>query len=339
MTPTYSQLTKDLQKRAFAGIYFFYGEEPYYIDELSDYLIEHVLNETEKEFNQVILYGRESSLGMAVNYCKQFPMVGERQLIAIREAQDMDWKKEENYAPLLAYLNQPLTSSILVIGHKYKSPPAKLLRTLGGSDKAVVFESKRKYETDLPEWISTQANNKGYTISNKACSMLVEFLGNNLEKIINELGKLYINHPKDKPISEDVIEKFIGISKDYNIFEFQRALAAKNVLKANQIAHHFALNPKDNSIFKTIPMLFSFFSKVLVIHSLPDKSEPAILAKLRLNNYTKSDYLSAYRNYSPKKIVEIIGWLRETNVRALGIDNYSTDEGELLKELIFKVLH
>jgi DNA polymerase-3 subunit delta len=169
--------------------------------------------------------------------------------------------------------------------------------------------------------------------------MLVEFLGNNLEKINNELGKLYINHPKDKTITEEVIEKYIGISKDYNIFEFQKALAKKNVGKANQIAHHFALNPNENSIFKTIPMLFSFFSKVLLIHSLPDKSESNILGKAKLSFYNKQDYMDAYKNYNSKKVQEIIAQLRDCNVRALGIENYSADQGELLRELVFKIMH
>ncbi|MFA5972858.1 MAG: DNA polymerase III subunit delta [Lentimicrobiaceae bacterium] len=339
MTSTYFQLVKDFQQRAFVNLYLFYGEEPYYIDELSDYLTEHVLNELEKQFNQVVMYGRDSSAALVVNSSKQFPMVGERQLVVLREAQDMDMKKEENLNLLLSYINHPQQSTILVICHKYKAPPAKLLKALVASENAVTIESKRKYENEMPAWITTQVKNSGYTISDKAANMLVEYLGNNLEKINNELGKLYINHPKNKVITEDVIELYIGISKDYNIFEFQKALAKKNVLKANQIAHHFALNPNENPLFRTIPMLFSFFSKVLLIHSLPDKSEASILSKAKLSSFNKHDYFDAYRNYPADKIQDIIGWLRECNVRAIGIDNYSTDQGELLRELVFKIIH
>ena len=179
----------------------------------------------------------------------------------------------------------------------------------------------------------------GYTISDKAANMLVEYLGTNLEKINNELGKLFINLPKTQVITENEIEKYIGISKDYNIFEFQRALAKKNILQANKIAQYFAFNPNENSIFKTIPMVFSFFSKVLLIHSLQDKSESSILSKAKLTPYNKQDYLDAYRNYNAKKVQDIIGWLRECNIRALGIENYSTDQGELLRELVFKIMH
>ena len=339
MTSTYYQLVKDFQNKSFVNIYLFYGEEPYYIDELSDYLTDHVLTNEEKEFNQTVLYGRDSTAATVINCSKQFPMVGERQLVVLREAQDMDIKKEENMNLLLSYVNRPLQSTILVICHKYKAPPAKLLKVLSASDKAIILESKRKYDNEMPAWITTQVKSSGYSISDKAALMLVEYLGTNLEKINNELGKLYINHSKEKVITEDVIELYIGISKDYNIFEFQKALAKKDILKVNQIAHHFALNPNENSIFKTIPMLFSFFSKVLLMHSLPDKSESSVMSKAKLTPYNKSDFFDAYRNYNAKKVQDIIGWLRECNIRALGIDNYSTDQGELLRELVFKILH
>jgi len=339
MTSTYFQLVKDFQIREFVNMYLFYGEEPFYIDELSDYLTEHVLNDIEKEFNQVVLYGRDSTAAQVVNSCKQFPMVGERQLVVLREAQDMDLKKEENLNLLLSYINRPQPSSILVICHKYKAPPAKLLKALVASGNAATVESKRKYDNEMPGWITTQVKSSGYSISDKAANMLVEYLGNNLEKINNELSKLYINHPKTKVINEDVIELYIGISKDYNIFEFQRALAKKNVMKANQIANHFALNPNDNPLFKTIPILFGFFSKVLLIHSLPDKSESSVLSKAKISPYNKQDYIDAYRNYSADKVQNIISWLRECNIRALGIENYSTDQSELLRELVFKIMH
>ena len=339
MTSTYFQLIKDLQKREFANVYLFYGEEPFYIDELTDYLTENTLTDVEKELNQYVLYGRDSSAAMVVNSSKQFPMVGDRQLVVLREAQDMDLKKEETLGLFLSYLKNPQPSTVLVIAHKYKTIPAKLLKAVSASDKAVAVESKRKYENELPTWITAQVKNSGYSISDKAAIMLVEFLGNNLEKINNELSKLYINLSRTKSITEESVEQYIGISKDYNIFEFQKALARKNITIANKIANHFAINPGENSIFKTIPMLFSFFSKVLLIHSLPDKSESSIMSKAKLTSFSKQDYFDAYRNYNAKKVMDIISWLRECNTRALGIDNYSADQGELLKELVFKILH
>lgn len=339
MISTYSQVVKDFQKKTFVNIYLFYGEEPYYIDELSDYLTENVLTDVEKDFNQTVLYGRDSTIAQVINTSKQFPMVGERQLVVLREAQDMDLKKEENLTILLSYIKRPQQATVLVICYKYKVPPAKLLKALVASGQSVTIESKRKYESDMPAWITARVKSSGYTISDKAALMLVEFLGNNLEKVNNELSKLYINHPKTKVISEDVIELYIGISKDYNIFEFQKAIATKNVIKVNQIAHHFALNPGENSLFRTIPMLFTFFSKVLLMHSVTDKSEYSIISKAKLTPYNKQEYFDAYRNYNAKKAQEIIGWLRECNVRAIGIDNYSADHGELLRELVFKIVH
>ena len=209
MTSTYYQLVKDFQKREFVNIYLFYGEEPYYIDELSDYLTEHVLNDVEKEFNQVVLYGRDSSTAQVVNSCKQFPMIGERQLVVLREAQDMDLKKEDNLNLLLSYANHLQPSTILVICHKYKVPPAKLVKALVSSKLAVTIESKRKYDNEMPGWITTQVKNNGYTISDKAANMLVEYLGTNLEKINNELGKLFINLSRTQVITENEIEKYI----------------------------------------------------------------------------------------------------------------------------------
>lgn len=339
MTSTYFQLVKDFQKKAFANLYLFYGEEPFYIDELSAYLTEHVLSDIEKEFNQVVLYGRDSSVAQVVNSSKQFPMVGDKQLVVLREGQDIELKKEENLNLLISYINNPQPSTILVICYKYKAPPARLLKVFTASDKAICVESKRKYESDMPAWITNHVVSSGYSISDKAANMLVEYLGNNLEKINNELSKLYINHPREKVINENVIEMYVGISKDYNIFEFQSALARKDILKANQIANYFALNPGENSIFKTIPMVFNFFSKVLLIHSLAEKSESAIVSKAKLTPYNKKDYLNAYRNYNARKVQQIIGWLRECNARALGIENYSADQGELLRELVFKIMH
>jgi DNA polymerase III subunit delta len=203
----------------------------------------------------------------------------------------------------------------------------------------VIFESKKKSENDLPVWISEQVNEKGYKISTKACLMLQEFLGNNLEKIANELGKLYINHPKNQQITEDIIEQYIGISKDYNINELQKALAFKDTLKAYQITYYFAANPKENPIFKTIPILLSFYTKTLHLLTLDKPHDSELQGLLKANYYMLQDCKAASKNYSISKIQDIISWLREANTKALGIDNNTVEHGELLKELIFKILH
>jgi DNA polymerase-3 subunit delta len=340
MMPTFNTLIHDLQKKVFQPVYILYGEEPYYIDMISDYMIENVLDETEKAFNQVVLYGRDTSAAALADQCKRFPMMGNFQLVALREAQDMDLKKDEYQQQIISYLKNPAPTTILILGFKYKSPPIKVMNAAKKEEKRVIiFESKKRNESELPVWISEQVKENGYAINNKACIMLIEFLGNNLEKIANELGKLYINHPKEQQITEEVIEKYIGISKDYNVFELQKALANHNILKANQIIHYFAANPKENSIFKIIPILFSFYSKLLNFHSIEKKSTQEIMSKMRIPFFAVDEYVIAAKHYPPSKVQDIISWIREANVRVLGIDNYSVNEGELLKELIFKILH
>ncbi|MBK7174686.1 MAG: DNA polymerase III subunit delta [Bacteroidales bacterium] len=340
MIATFNQLKKDLQTKDYHPIYILYGDEPYYIDLISDYMIENVLDETEKAFNQVVLYGRDTPAIMLVDQCKRFPMMGNVQLIALREAQDMDVKKEENILHLLSYLKNPSPSTILVLGYKYKSPGVKILNAAKKEDKNVVlFESKKKKENDLPVWISEQAKENGYSINTKACIMLIEFLGNNLEKIENELGKLYINHPKTEIITEAVVEKYIGISKDYNIFELQRAISSKDAFKANQIVDYFANNPKENSIFKILPILFNYFTKILLLHSLENKSISDVMSKLGTHPSGAEEFLRMARNYPPAKVQEILSWIRETNTRTLGIENYSANDRQLYRELIFKILH
>ncbi len=338
--PTFNQLIKELQKKEFRPVYLLYGEEPYYIDLIAEYMAENVLDETEKAFNQVVLYGRDTSAAVLFDQCKRFPMMGNYQLVVLREAQDMDLKKDESVQFILSYLKSPSPSTILVLAFKYKTPPVKIMNLARKEDKNIVlFESKKKYDSELPVWISEQVREKGYTINNKACTMLVEFLGNNLEKIDNELGKLFINHPKSEQITEEVIEKYIGISKDYNTFELQTALAYRNVLKANQIINYFAANPKENSIFKILPLLFMFFSKLMLLHSLEKKSPGEIAGKLKIPPFKADEYLIAARNYPPAKLMDIISWIREANCKAIGLENYSVTDGEIMKELLFKILH
>jgi len=340
MASAFNQLIKDLQKKSYLPVYLLFGDEPYYIDLISDFVTENILDESEKAFNQVVLYGRDTSSASLIDQCKRFPMMGNFQVVVLREAQDMDLKKDENQQHIISYLHNPAPTTILVLAYKYKKPPAKLINAANKENKkVVVFESKRINESDLPSWISTQVNENGYKVSNKACSMLVEFLGNNLEKINNELGKLYINLAPGTQISEDIIEKYIGISKDFNVYELQKALTNKDAFKAYQIVTYFADNPKENSIFKVLPILFGFFTKVLMFHALDKKNPAEIISKLKIPFYSINSHEIAARNYPPQKLQQIISWLREANIRSLGMENTSVSEGDLMKELVFKILH
>jgi len=345
MMPTFNNLIKDLQKidlqkKEFFPVYLLYGEEPYYIDLISDYMIENVLDETKKAFNQVVLYGRDTSSAVLVDQCKRFPMMGNVQLVALREAQDMDLKKDEYQQHIISYLKNPSSSTILILCFKYKSPPVKVMNAAKKEDKRVIlFESKKKSEQELPVWISEEVKENGYNINNKACGMLIEFLGNNLEKIANELGKLYINLPKEKQITEDVIENYIGISKDYNVFELQNALGTRNISKANRIISHFAANTKQNPMIVVLSVLFGFFMKLMIYHQLKDKSKNIAAAALSVNPYFIKDYTMAAENFTFRQLRAIIGLLREYDLRLKGINNGSTEESELLRELVYKILH
>ena len=339
MTSSFNQLIKDIQKKVFYPVYILHGKEPYYIDLVSNFMIDNVLDETEKAFNQVVVYGKDTPAAVLVDQCKRYPMMGQYQLVVLREAQDLELKKEEDQQLLISYVRNPSPTTILVMGFKYKSPAVKFFNAAKKEEKNVVlFDSKPKSENELPVWISELVKEKGYVINSKAINMLIEFLGNNLEKIDNELGKLFINHPKETQITEDVVEKNIGISKDYNVFELQRSISYRKAFKANQIVSYFAANPKENSIFKVLPMLFSYFNKILLLHSL-EKKTPEAMRNIGIYDSNFAEYSQALRNYPPEKIHMIISWIREANTRSLGIDNYSVDEGELMKELIFKILH
>lgn len=335
----YADIIKTLQNNDFAGVYLFYGEEPFYTDRLVDFLEENTIDADLRSFNQVVLYGRDVSVISVINQCRRFPMMGNKQLVLVREAQDLDMRKDESVSQLLQYFERPSEFTILVLGFKYKNPSVKLINAIAKSKVFIAAESKKKYDNEIPAWVAEYAREQGYSINTKACSMLVDFLGNNLEKIANELNKLFINHPKEKPITDDVIERNIGISKDYNIFELTKAISFRDVAKANAIVRYFELNPKDNPMPKIIPVLFGYFSKLMLIHSLPDKSESNIAAALKTNSFFVREYIQAARNFPPAKLMQIVSDIRETSVKAMGIDNQTTSEGFLLKELIFKILH
>jgi len=331
---SYNQILSNLKKQIYYPVYFLFGEESYFIDAISD-LIEHtVLNEQEKEFNQTILYGKDASIPVIISYAKRFPMMANYQVLIVKEAQEL-----EDLEDLQPYFENPLKSTILVICYKY----GKLDRRKGlyksVEKNGVTFESARLYDNKIPDWIHDYLHEKNCTISQKAAVLLTEFLGNDLSKVVNELNKLLINIPAGSEISEEYVEKNIGISKDYNVFELQKALVKKDVLKANQIIRYFAANPRENPLVKVIPILSSFFSRILTYHYLKDKTKNSIAAALSVNPFFVSDYQQAAKTFSPGKVIKVISLLREYDLKAKGMDNISTPDGELMRELIFKILH
>jgi DNA polymerase III subunit delta len=334
-TISIEQLFKDLKNKIYHPIYFLCGDEPYYIDKITDYILQSVLTEAEKSFNQTVIYGKDADAAAVTNSARRFPMMANYQLVVVKEAQEL-----KNFEELIHYIKNPLKSTLLVINYKYKSLDKRKAAYKALQENAVIYESKKLYENKIPEWIANNLAKRNYKIEPKAASLLTEFLGADLSRVSNELDKLVIViGDNSKMITSLDIEKNIGISKEYNNFELQNALAAKDVLKANQIINYFADNQKNNHITMTLSLLYLFFSKILIYHSLPDKSRNNVASYLKISPYYVSEYEQAARNYSPGKVIQIISLLREYDIKSKGFGNVSTDAGGLLKELIFKILH
>jgi len=335
MPVTYEEIVSDLKKRIFKPVYFLAGDEPYYIDLITDYIGEKVLSEEERAFNQVIIYGEDTTVNSIIETARRFPMMASHQVVIVKEAQAL--KKIED---LMVYLDKPLLSTILVINYKYKviDKRTKLYKAL--DTQCVYFETMRLRDYQVPPWIERFLMTKGIKIDPDASAMLTEFLGADLHKIVNELDKLLITIPAGKPvITSSLIEKNIGISKDYNNFELQKALGEKNIYKANMIIRYFANNPKDNPINLTMASLFSFFTKILTYHYLTDKSKNNVAAVLKINPFFVKDYETSAMKYSASKTIQIISLLRTYDMKTKGFGDVSTDPGELLKELVYKILH
>lgn len=331
---TYEQIVADIRKKIYYPVYLLHGDEPYYIDQITSLIEESVLSDSEKEFNQTVIYGRDTNTGLIIDYAMRFPMMSNYQVVIVKEAQDVD-KIEE----LQPYVEKPLKSTILVIAYKYKKIDQRKSFAKLVDKNGVLFESAKIYENKIPAWIQEQIRIRGYTIAPQACQMLAEYLGNDLGRIINELEKLVINLPAGKMIDGAIIEKNIGISKDYNIFELQNALGKRDVVKANRIINYFVANPKLNPAVVVITLLFNYFMKLMIYHQLEDKSKNNAAAALSVGQWFVKDYEEAAANYTFIKLREIIAILREFDLKIKGVNNASTDEGELMKEMVYRILH
>ena len=332
---SYEQILTDLRKKVYNPVYFLMGEEPYYIDVISDFIQNNILNETEKEFDQTILYGKDVDINTVINAAKRYPMMGAYQVLIIKEAQLIkDWDN------LVHYLSKPLKSTILVFCYKYGTPDKRKKWVLELSKVATVYESSKLRDYEVGSWISKYCKSKNVAIDDKAAAMLTDFLGTDLSKLVHELEKLVLTKPSDMhSITPELVDKNIGISKDFNVFELQAALINRDVLKANRIIHYFAENKKANPMVMVLAQLFKFFSELMLYHYLPDKSQGIVASELKINPYFVKDYQKASQVFGAWKTMNIISFIRETDSRYKGIDNPSTDEGELMKELIFKILH
>ena len=327
-------IISDIKKGNIKPIYFLMGEESYYIDKISDFIEDTVLDEAEKGFNQQVMYGRDATIEDIVGAAKRYPMMAERQVLIVKEAQDLSRSIEK----LVSYAENPQPTTVLVFNYKYKKldKRKKLYKVIAKS--GLIFESKKLYENQVSDWIRRVLSGKKYQVEPKAAQMLVEFLGTNLSKISNELDKLMLILPEGTIISPTHIEENIGISKDYNNFELRKAVGEKNVVKANRIIAYFAENPKNNPLVMTISLLNSFFTQLLLFHSLDDRSKNSVSKMLGVNPFFVDEYFLAGRNYPMRKVAQVIAFLRDADIKSKGVGANQTNE-DLLKELLFKILH
>ena len=328
------QLVADINNGQIKPIYFLMGEEPYYIDRISDFIEEQILSEDEKGFNQIVLYGRDVTIDDIVENAKRYPMMSDRQVVIVKEAQDLSRSIEK----LEPYASNPQPSTVLVLNYKYKKLDKRKALYKAINKVGVVYESKKLYENQVADWIRRVLSPKGYTITPKAAQMLVEFLGTDLSKINNELEKLQIILPKGSEITPLTIEENIGISKDFNNFELRKAVGERNIVKAHQIINYFAENPKDNPMVVTVALLFNFFTQLLQFHGLVDKSPRHVASALKINPYFVNEYISAARHFPMKKVSAVISILREFDVKSKGVGAKAIPQGDLLKELMVRIL-
>ena len=328
------QLVSDIKQGKLKPIYFLMGEESYYIDKISDFIEANVLGEEERGFNQMVLYGRDVTIEDIIGNAKRYPMMAEYQVVIVKEAQDLSRTIEK----LVSYAENPQPTTVLVLNYKYKKLDKRKALYKAIKKVGIVYESKKLYENQVADWIRRVLSPKKYTISPKAAQMLVEFLGTDLSKISNELEKLQIILPKGSQITPEVIEENIGISKDFNNFELRKAVGDKNILKAYQIVNYFADNPKDNPMAVTVTLLFNFFSQLLHFHGLNDKSPRHVASALKVNPYFVNEYITAARNFPMRKVSAVISILRDFDVKSKGVGSNAVPQGDLLKELLAKVL-
>lgn len=333
------KIIASLNKKDYKPVYFLMGEEPFYIDYISNFMINHVIPEDEKDFNQVIVYGKDIEVNELISQARQYPFMGERILLVVREAQELH-KSIELFADYLKFI-QPTTT--VVIGYKYKTLDKRkaLYKALSKSPDVVIFESKKIKDYQIDGWINSYVSDHNLQIEPKAVAMLSEFLGNDLSKIVNEIDKLKIVLKNQNTITADAIEEHIGISKEYNNFEFISTIAQRNEVKAFDIAKNFALNTKNNPLVVTIAILYNFFSRLLQYHGLTHKNNGITLSEIAKHigvpEFGMKDYQIAVKNYPMRKVSHIIEVIRIIDLKSKGVDANAMPHDELLKELLIKI--
>ncbi|MFL5742140.1 MAG: DNA polymerase III subunit delta [Flavisolibacter sp.] len=327
------KILNELKKRQFRPVYWLEGEEEYFIDQVIDYAEHRILTESEKGFNLSVFYGRDSSWPDLINACRKYPMLSDLQVVILKEAQSM-----RDLERLESYIEKPLSSTLLFVAYKGKKVDgrtrlAKLLK-----EKATVLTTKKLYDNELPEWTQELVQSKGYTISNKALMLLIDHIGNDLSRLNNEINKLVLNLASRKNISEDDIETYVGVSKEFNVFELQQAIAHKDLYKAMRIIQYFEANPKAAPIQLVFPSLYNFFSKVQMIYSIPSRDEKSVATAIGVNSFFARDYVQTASRYSLQEIEKLILLLHQYNLKGIGINDAGNSDAMLMKEMVVKMI-
>jgi DNA polymerase-3 subunit delta len=331
---TYDQILNEIHQKLLAPVYFLTGDEPYFIDMISDTIENEALDEADRAFNQIVVYGRDVDVETIANHARSFPMMGDRMVVIVKEAQDV--KDLDKFEP---YLDTLPDTTVLVFDYKYKKFDKRKTLAKRIDKMGVWFESKKLYDSNIPGWIQNYLKGEGYSITPKATQMLADFLGTDLHKIANELKKLTIALPKNKSIDDADVERNIGISKDFNVFELQNAIGSRDVLKANRIVNYFGDNGKDNPLLVTAITLYGYFAKLIKLHCTQDKSQGNLASVLGVSPFFVRDYLAASKNYPPATCIRCISILREYDMKSKGYESGDTSEKDLYREMIFKLMH
>ncbi|MVN22681.1 DNA polymerase III subunit delta [Mucilaginibacter arboris] len=339
---TVQEILKDLKSRKLKPLYLLHGEEPFFIDEISNYVEHQLLSEAERGFNQTVFYGKDTEPMTVLNAAKRYPMMADYQIVLVKEAQDMKWgsddENKKHINPFLAYLENPLKSTVLVFCYKYGKFDKRKKTYKAIEKNGLVFESSPLYDNKIPGFVEQFVGAKNYKIQPQAAALLSEYLGNDLSKIANELEKLMLNVAAGQEITTQHIQDNIGISKEYNVFELQTALSRRDVVKANRIINYFEANPKSNPFVVILGTLNNYFTKVLRYQYIADKSPQNLAKELGVSPFFVKDFEQAGRTFNFNKTMQIISYLREYDLKSKGVDS-SSENGELMKELIFKILH
>ena len=335
---SFDSIIDDLKARRFAPVYYLMGDEPYYIDKISDYIAEHVLQPEERDFNQTVVFGSDVTASQVADYARRYPMMSEHQVVIVKEAQNI-----KNTEALEKYFKQPLASTILVICHKNGTVDGRKREYIKAIQSAgVLFESKKLRDRDLPVFIENYLKAREVTIDTKSTHIIADSIGADLSRLASELDKVVLSLPKEsRRVTPEVVEDQIRVGKEFNSFELRDAIVNRNVFKANQIIKYFDDNPKAGSIYAFLPMLFNFFQNLMIAYYAPNnKSQEGVAEWLELRSvWAAKDYMIGMRNYTGTKVMQIIGKIREIDAKSKGLDNPNTPPGELMKELIFYILH